>query len=254
MPLVRALPSEKAHRVRPGRLRIAAAAGLVLMMLAGCGAGQEGDPIIVGQPATTVPTTTVQVAPAAPVDILGEWEVVEVVLDGAVSPRPDDRPYVVLVEVGGLTGDAGCNRFFGEWAYLPDGRLEVRDLAMTEMACMGRDDWFDLLDALGRTSLIGADGENRTLSSPDGTTVVRLVPVADDDVPIVAESNGASGADVADYIGLDLDAAGALADRDARPWRVVREDGEALAVTQDFNPDRVNFEVEAGIVVGVSLG
>lgn len=54
--------------------------------------------------------------------------------------------------------------------------------------------------------------------------------------------------DPASYIGLDLDAAGARADEQGRPWRVVRQDGEDLIVTADFNPNRLNFTVDDGVV------
>jgi hypothetical protein len=57
-----------------------------------------------------------------------------------------------------------------------------------------------------------------------------------------------------EFVGLTVDDAGALADEEGRPWRIIEEDGEPLAVTQDFNPDRVNFVVVSGEVVSVSTG
>ena len=41
---------------------------------------------------------------------------------------------------------------------------------------------------------------------------------------------------------------------EGRPWRVVSEDGEDLAVTMDFVEDRLNFAVEDGVVVEVTTG
>ncbi len=54
------------------------------------------------------------------------------------------------------------------------------------------------------------------------------------------------------YVGLAIDEAGARADEEQRPWRVVRLDGEDQAVTQDYSPDRLNFDVEAGVVTAAA--
>lgn len=37
-------------------------------------------------------------------------------------------------------------------------------------------------------------------------------------------------------------------------YRVTKEDGNHFIVTQDFRPDRVNFEVEDGVIVRESRG
>ena len=56
------------------------------------------------------------------------------------------------------------------------------------------------------------------------------------------------------YIGLTVEAAGAKADGDGRPWRVVMEDGVAKPVTMDFNEQRLNFTVVDGKVTNVTTG
>jgi len=56
------------------------------------------------------------------------------------------------------------------------------------------------------------------------------------------------------YIGLPLEEARALAEERELPHRVTREDGESLPATTDFRPERLNFQVEDGEVVGVSRG
>ncbi|GIU88366.1 MAG: hypothetical protein KatS3mg009_2881 [Acidimicrobiia bacterium] len=56
------------------------------------------------------------------------------------------------------------------------------------------------------------------------------------------------------YVGLAVEEAGARADAEGRPWRVVKEDGEDLPVTLDYVPERLDFEVEGGVVVRVTTG
>lgn len=51
------------------------------------------------------------------------------------------------------------------------------------------------------------------------------------------------------FVGLSVDEAGARAQEQGRPWRIIREDGVDLAVTEDFSEDRLNFTVEDGTVV-----
>ena len=53
---------------------------------------------------------------------------------------------------------------------------------------------------------------------------------------------------------LPLDAAAALAEASGYEARVVSIDGEAQAVTKDLREDRMNFEVEADIVTGCTVG
>lgn len=74
----------------------------------------------------------------------------------------------------------------------------------------------------------------------------------DDDEPQPAGSE--SDAAFAEYIGLETEAAGDLAEENDLPWRVVREDGEDLPVTMDFVENRLNFAVEDGKVVDVTTG
>lgn len=50
-------------------------------------------------------------------------------------------------------------------------------------------------------------------------------------------------------VGLTTEAAGELADAEGWAWRVIEIDGEALAVSQDFMPERLNFVVSDGVVV-----
>lgn len=57
-----------------------------------------------------------------------------------------------------------------------------------------------------------------------------------------------------DYVGLDEAAASALADGRGFDVRVVRRDEERFAGTTDFRTDRINFEIDGGLVTLVSIG
>ena len=61
-------------------------------------------------------------------------------------------------------------------------------------------------------------------------------------------------ADASTYVGLTKRAAIARADAAGVPWRVTREDDEEFAVTQDYNPERVNFEIDDGRVTSATFG
>ncbi|MBK9180090.1 MAG: hypothetical protein IPM45_11100 [Acidimicrobiales bacterium] len=87
-------------------------------------------------------------------------------------------------------------------------------------------------DDSGTATTSGADASTTTTPSPSTTTP--------------AELEG--------YIGLTVEEAGALADEEGRPWRVVEEDGEPLPATMDLIENRVNLVVQDGTVVGASLG
>ena len=56
------------------------------------------------------------------------------------------------------------------------------------------------------------------------------------------------------FIGLTEVAGVALAERRALKHRTVSIDGRALPATRDYRQDRVNFEIEQGLIVRVSRG
>ena len=76
----------------------------------------------------------------------------------------------------------------------------------------------------------------------------------DDDPPAGGDPGSETEAQFSEYIGLETQAAGDLAEDNDLPWRVVREDGEDLPVTMDFVENRLNFSVEDGKVVEVTTG
>src|SRR5438309_2004329 len=58
----------------------------------------------------------------------------------------------------------------------------------------------------------------------------------------------------ADFVGLTKKTAIAKAEDERRPWRIAREDGERFLLTQDYNADRVNFEIDNGKVTSAKFG
>lgn len=55
------------------------------------------------------------------------------------------------------------------------------------------------------------------------------------------------------YIGLTLEKATELAEKENLRWRVVKENGERFFLTQDMSSNRVNFEVEDNIVTKAEI-
>lgn len=89
--------------------------------------------------------------------------------------------------------------------------------------------------ALGGGVGLAACGNDDGPNGTDDTSVV-------DDVETFDESL---------IVGLPYDEATEVAEAEGFELRIAREDGEDLALTMDFIPNRVNVEVEDGIVTQV---
>lgn len=77
---------------------------------------------------------------------------------------------------------------------------------------------------------------------------VKAAPVGDEPVLVTPDLT------TDDFIGLTEDEATAIADENMMDWRTVRVDDEFFAVTQDFRSDRLNFELDDGVITVVTLG
>ena len=91
-----------------------------------------------------------------------------------------------------------------------------------------------------------------TSTAPSTTTPSNTAPPSTAVAPsttIPAETP--TGAD--QYLSLPLEQAGALADLNGTPWRVVVLDGQSQVITFDVVPGRLNFTVADNIVVGVEV-
>ena len=105
------------------------------------------------------------------------WRVVSV---GGRAPIPGAVPTATF-SADRVTGSGGCNMYGGRYLYDPtSGRIELRDLGATAMACLEapRNDFeAAYLQALGRVDLATVDLTGRlTLSGPGGVVVLEVDP------------------------------------------------------------------------------
>lgn len=119
--------------------------GIVVLLAATAGCGEppaeESVPMVAAEPAKAAPSM-------AGLELAGTEWVLETL---AGKPRAADLRSTVAFDTDGrITGDAGCNRYFGSYAVDGDA-IAVGHLGATQMACapevMAQEDRF--LDALG---------------------------------------------------------------------------------------------------------
>ena len=91
----------------------------------------------------------------------------------------------------------------------------------------------------GRVGDTGTSSESPDVAQPSSDTAVLPETGIDEDV--------------LQFVGLTLDEASALAERQGRQWRVGRQDGEDLALTADLIHRRVTFEVDDGVVTAATI-
>lgn len=112
----------------------------------------------------------------AVLDIEGSWRLIRM---DRTEELPREPAITLGVEGGRVTGDAGCNRYFGEIVFGPaTGTLRIGPLGSTRRACasgvMALEDRF--LDALGRARRYAFSVGHLVLVAPqDGGEPQRLV-------------------------------------------------------------------------------
>ena len=95
------------------------------------------------------------------------WSAVSV--DGGPAPVPGKEPTIAF-DAGTVTGDAGCNMFFGKYGYEPaTGRFVFQELAMTARGCL--DDRLNAFEtafsqALGSADHLAMDGQTLLMTGP----------------------------------------------------------------------------------------
>ena len=57
-----------------------------------------------------------------------------------------------------------------------------------------------------------------------------------------------------EFVSLSKQAAIAKAEAEGRPWRIASENGESFPATLDYNPDRVNFDINQNRVTAANFG
>ena len=91
-------------------LRPVIAALAALVFVAGCG----------GTPSSTTPTD-----PPAAFDPAGSWRLVNGTVDAQPLPLDADAPITLIVDGSGVSGQSGCNRYFGEFGVVEGGDCGV---------------------------------------------------------------------------------------------------------------------------------
>jgi len=103
-----------------------------------------------------------------PFDPQGSWELTSGHVNGGEIPIVDDHPITVTIEGAEIGGTAACNSYGGRLT-ITEGRLEIRDLGMTAMACeeplMAAEAAYTA--ALEAVESIGVEGDELVLSGPN---------------------------------------------------------------------------------------
>jgi heat shock protein HslJ len=144
---------------------------------------------------------------------------------GGLASSLDGRRFLaddVSIEFrdGTVSASAGCNLVSGDYR-IEGGSLVVDDLAMTEMACPGRDDrdaW--LVGLLSSRPVVALDGDQLTLSTESESVVLLDRRVVDPDRPLVGTRWELTTI-------VDGDAASSVPAVVEVPWIELGEDGEA---------------------------
>lgn len=92
-------------------------------------------------------------------------------------PLPDENPLFLHFEPdGALRGNAGCNRFSGEYV-VADNRITVSPLISTRMACAGSAGTFEssFLEALQSMQSAVRSDDQLAIRDASGTVVSRFV-------------------------------------------------------------------------------
>lgn len=178
-------------------------------------------------------------------DLEGEDTVIS--NDATVDPRvtapteivvnPEDNTELWVRFVG---GDPNCTAAFATVV------TETPDLIQIELL-VGITE-----DALSRSCQAGEFDLRVNVSlneSAEGKTIDFVQPTNSDAPQLITPDLTAE-----DFLGLSERAADAIVQENLLSARTVRVDDESFPVTEDFNPGRLNFEVDDGIITAVSLG
>lgn len=145
-----------------------------------------------------------------------------------------------------------------------DGSGDLPDQVLAELEWFGlaKNEAIEKAEAEGREWRISREDDEHfeltedlvegrvTFAVDDGEVTYAVVEHLE--API--EREGAENPADVGYVGLTEEAAIQRAEDEGRPARVVRRDDEHLAVTMDYSEDRLNFELDDGIVTVVTRG
>jgi len=106
------------------------------------------------------------------------WELVSYgAIENPILALPDVEAVIAFGADGNLTGNAGCNHFFGSYKVSKD-QLTVGPVGSTEMYCENAmDQEMAVLMLLNGTLTFESDGNTLTIFSEDGTSALHLAHV-----------------------------------------------------------------------------
>lgn len=117
--------------------RLIALAALFVLIAAAC--GDDGETVTADDPPGDSGTRP---------SLAGDWILRSLTVDGEAVSLPDDE-LEITIQLGEITGDLGCNSFFGVIDTADDGALTIGAIGQTEMACLD-DGRMEVESAYGR--------------------------------------------------------------------------------------------------------
>jgi hypothetical protein len=176
-----------------------------------------------------------------PDEIEATWQRID-----AETDLSDTRPFSILE----LIEDAG------------DPSVILVRFAGTPVPCAGYDITLTETEEVIEVGLVtGSTGESATATCPTVEASYEIAAQLASDAggrQLIAVPADESTTDNSDeflaYLGLTLENAATRAIADERPWRITRQDDEIMTLDDDFDENRLNFEVDDDVITAVSLG
>lgn len=196
-------------------------------------------------------------------DVRDQVFITDSVTEGEISrPLAAGSQLTLTFAEDGISANANCNTIFGPGGVIDGILVTDGPLASTMMACdqplMDQDQWLSEF-LVSQPSATRSEG-SLVLTSP--TISMTLQPKASeipseegltgDESEIVTAVEALCGDLV--RAGATVDEATAAAGESSFTVRVIKRDGESLAVTMDYVPSRLNLEIEGDIVTACTSG
>lgn len=137
--------------------RVPALAVLIVLVVLAAACGDDAD---------TETTDDLGNDPGTRPSVAGDWILASLTVGGAEMPLPEGD-LEITIELGEISGNLGCNSFFGEIDAADDGTLTIGAIGQTEMACLedGRMEFeFAYGQALGSVTTWAVDPTGMTFS------------------------------------------------------------------------------------------
>lgn len=182
------------------------------------------------------------------------WERTQMNDDTVITPQKAEAFTISFFtdeatgETNKVSGTTDCNGFFGSY-FLQDNQITFNPLGSTMMYCEGSQESEFLGQIQSVNQFLMETPDQLVLLLPYDSGSMIFVPQAEapqtNEAP---QANDEVTTSSQDYIGLSVADAENLARTNSVPFRIVEQDGEALAATMDYVPGRINASVAGGIV------